>query len=271
LPGDRGLSRELAAYRIHEPLASTLLEQTLRPGMTVVDIGSNIGYYALMESRLVGSSGKVVAIEPVPQNAAQLRDNVRSNGCDNIEIHQLAIGRQSGTQPVYLSGKSNHHSLLPTPSVPTVMVEVATLDDLVSASRLSSVQLIRMDLEGYEVEILDGMRQTLQQYGPRLLVELHPHIVGSTALLAYLETLQSLGYAPEWVFEQERDYPIRWKFIKPEYPTMNELLRDPRIVCDLRATTVLFAPKRPAASTLETCVEQTPGCCSAAGHSRISL
>ena len=246
LKGDRGLSRELAAYRIHEPLACQLLEQTLGPGMTVVDIGSNIGYYALLEAQLVGVGGKVIAIEPVPQNAAQLRENVRTNGAANIEIHELAIGERNGGQVIYLSSKSNHHSLLPTPSAPTVMVMVSTLVYFVSAAHLRSVDLIRMDLEGYETEILSGMQHTLARYGPRLLVELHPHIVGKTALLAYLAKLQSLGYAPEWVFEQERDYPLRWKFIKPEHPTMAELMQDSRIQCDMRAMTALFSTDRRA-------------------------
>jgi FkbM family methyltransferase len=261
LKGDRGLSRELAAYRIHEPLACQLLEQTLRPGMTVVDIGSNIGYYALLEARLVGAGGKVIAIEPVPQNAAQLRKNVQANSGANIEIHELAIGERNGAQVIYLSSKSNHHSLLPTPSAPTVMVMVSTLDYFVSSTRLQSVELIRMDLEGYETEILSGMKYTLERYGPRLLVELHPHIVGKTALLAYLAKLQSLGYAPEWVFEQERDYPIRWKFIKPEHPTMAELMRDSRIQCDMRSMTALFSPTRRAGAKMESspAVHQTAG------------
>jgi len=262
LKGDRGLSRELAAYRIHEPLACQLLEQTLRPGMTVVDIGSNIGYYALLEARLVGSSGKVIAIEPVPQNAAQLRENVRTNGHANIEIHELAIGERSGAQVIYLSSKSNHHSLLPTPSAPTVKVMVSTLDNFVFSTHLPSLELIRMDLEGYEIETLSGMRNTLARYGPRLLVELHPHIVGKTALLAYLAKLQSLGYAPEWVFEQERDYPIRWKFIKPEHPTMDELMQDSRIQCDMRAMTVLFSTNRRAGAKMES---------SRAGHQTAGL
>jgi FkbM family methyltransferase len=258
LKDDPGLSQELAAYHIHEPLASNLLEQTLMSGMTVIDIGGNIGYYALLEAQLVGSSGKVIAIEPVPRNVAQLRDNVRANERGNIEIHELAIGKHNGTQALYLSSKSNHHSLLPTRSADTLMVSVSRLDDFVSAAKLPSVNLIRMDLEGYEIEILSGMQHTLKRYGPHLLIELHPHFVETTALLSYLTTLQLLGYAPEWAFEQERDYPIRWRFMKPEHPTMDELMQDPRIRNDMRTMTVLFAPVRHATSKMELLTYETP-------------
>jgi FkbM family methyltransferase len=206
--------------------------------MVVIDVGSNIGYYALLEARLVGASGQVIAIEPVPQNAAVLRENVQLNQRGNIAIHEMAIADHNGESPIYLSPKSNWHSLLPLASRPTIMVTVSTLDRLVASARLPSVDLIRMDVEGYEIQILSGMRDTLRRYGPRLLIELHPDLVSREAMQGYLRTLQNFGYAPEWALEQERDYPIRWKCAKPEHPTMRELML--RMLADLRAMTVLF-------------------------------
>ena len=92
---DAGVSRELAVHRIHEPLATLLLQQYVQPGMTVVDVGSNIGYYALLESRLVEPGGSVISIEPVPQHFAKLRENICRNRSDNIHTHQLAIAELS--------------------------------------------------------------------------------------------------------------------------------------------------------------------------------
>lgn len=241
LRGDRGVSRELAVHRLHEPLSTSLLQEHLKPGMTVVDVGSNIGYFALLESRLVGPSGKVVAIEPVPGNAELLRRNVRDNQQTNIEIYQLAIGDRNGSLPIYLSARSNWHSLRPTPSSQTCMVTVATLDSFISEAALESVDLVRMDVEGYEIDILKGMRQVLRRYAPDLLIELHPDVVGSNAMVDYLRSLEDLGYTPQFVFEQERDYAIRSRFLKPEHPTMSELMRHPLIVRDHRALTALFS------------------------------
>jgi len=74
---DRGIGKELVCYREHEPTATALLKTFLREGMTILDIGANIGYYALLEARSVGPSGRVVAVEPEPRNAALLRRNVQ--------------------------------------------------------------------------------------------------------------------------------------------------------------------------------------------------
>ncbi len=173
---DAGISRELAAYRVHEPLATHLLQQILKPGMTAVDVGSNIGYYALLESRLVGPTGRVMAIEPVPQNAEMLRYNIQENERANVEIHNLAISDRNGTLPMYLSERSNWHSLLPTPSSRQCMVPVSTLDSFVANAGLDRVDFIRMDVEGYEIEIIKGMLQVLESYSPHLLIELHPDL-----------------------------------------------------------------------------------------------
>src|ERR1700739_4204124 len=78
-PRDPGISRELALYKVHEPLATKLLMETLKPGMNTVDIGGKTCYYAMIEARLVGAAGKVIAIEPMPDNAEQLCNNVKNN------------------------------------------------------------------------------------------------------------------------------------------------------------------------------------------------
>ncbi len=159
----------------------------------------------------------------------------------NIEIHHLAIADRNGTLPMYLSARSNWHSLLPTPSSRTCMVPVSTLDDFLSNASPGSVDLIRMDVEGYEIEIIKGMRRVLDLYDPYLLIEVHPDLIGTDATIEYLRTLEDLEYAPRFVFEQERDYAVRWKFLKPERPSMRELMQHPLIVRDQRALTVLFS------------------------------
>lgn len=243
IPRDPGISRELALYKVHEPLATRLLMQTLKPGMNVVDIGGNIGYYAMLEARLVGPTGMVIAIEPMPKNSEQLCKNVQANGYQNIRIHKLAIGDRNGTASMYISGKSNWHSLYPsTSSKGEIQVPVRTLDSLLMPYDLSSVDLMRMDLEGYEVVVIKGMRRTLEKHSPRLLVELHPDLLGKPVIVEYLHSLENLGYGVEWLFEQERDLPLRWRFLKVEKPTMSELMDDSRICGDPpRAMTALFS------------------------------
>ena len=234
-PRDPGISR-----------ATRLLMEILKPGMNAVDIGGNIAYYAMLEARLVGPEGKVIAIEPMPDNSDQLCNNVKNNGYQNIYIHKVVIGDRDGSALMYISGRSNWHSLHPPPSSKGEMkVPVSTLDSLLVPYNLLSVDLVRMDLEGYEVVVIEGMKRTLEKYGPRLLVEIHPYLVGTASIEKYLRTLEEMGYGIEWMIEQERDMPLRWQFLKIERPTMKELMNDPRVWEDPRALTVLFSKRLP--------------------------
>jgi FkbM family methyltransferase len=241
LPHDKGVSGELAVYRTHEPCASELLSQSLKPGMTFIDIGSNLGYYSLLANRIVGRTGRVVAIEPMPQNADLSRHNFLLNGAANIVCRQIAISDHNGFLPLHVSAKSNWHSLNPVPW-PTreLLVPACTLDSLVTELSLSRVDFIRMDLEGYETTVLNGVVGTIAKHSPRLLVELHPHIVGSDAMREYLARLAELGYSPEWVLDQERDVPLRWRFLKPEHISMCRLRDDWRINIHPRSLNVFF-------------------------------
>lgn len=242
LPGDHGISRELSAYGIHEPLASKLLGQFLKRGMNVVDIGGNLGYYALLEARTVGDPGRVIAIEPVAANFAQLSKNVYTNGYRNVLLHNVAVGPVNGTATMYVGTKSNWHALCPVPwKTREITVAVSTLDTVLAQHNLSSVDLIRMDLEGYEVEVIHGMVETIENYSPRLLVELHPHVAGANAILGLLRHLTDLGYDVDWMLDSERDRPIRSWFLRPEKIRLEELLKDSRILTDGRALHVLFA------------------------------
>jgi FkbM family methyltransferase len=259
LPGDHGISRELSVYQTHEPLATQLVKQLLKPGMNVVDIGGNLGYYALLEAQMVGDAGRVIAIEPVAANFAQLSKNVEANGYRNILLHNVAIGASNGTAPMYLSKKSNWHSLHPVPwKTREITVRVSTLDALLAQHKLLSVDLIRMDLEGYEIEVIQGMAETLKDYSPRLLVELHPHVVGARAIVGYLRQLKALGYDLDWVLDNERDRPIRWRFLRPEKISLEELLTDPRITTDARTLTVLLARNTAKRFPLERDISRPP-------------
>jgi FkbM family methyltransferase len=241
LPTDKGISVELTVHRKHEPRASRLLETFLQPGMTVIDIGANVGYFALLEARQVGRTGKVIAVEPVPENARVFLSNVESSGYSNIDFRQIGISDRNGALPLHLSAKSNHHSLSAVPwPTSDLLVRVSTLDSLLAGHALSSVDLIRMDIEGHELAVLNGMRQTIEKYSPRLFIELHPHLVGPDAMRRYLREMKSLGYALEWVLDQERDAPLRWLFLRPEKLEMDELISDWRINLHPRALTVMF-------------------------------
>jgi FkbM family methyltransferase len=178
-------------------------------GMTVVDAGAHIGYYTRLFARWVGPAGRVLAFEPHPHNFALLSRNA---ALPNVECHQLAVGARSGTALLHLSAGSSNHSLVPGYTEPRgqLAVEVVALDDWLHRGLLSSVGLIKLDVEGGEPAALAGLAGLLAA-SPRaaLLVE-----VNAAALAAagsdpreLVERVRALGRVPERVCDDGRLVP----------------------------------------------------------------
>jgi len=107
MPYDKGISAELIMYGIHEPLTTKIVRQNLKKDMVCIDLGSNIGYYAVLESKLVGEQGKVIAIEPSPQNYKYLEKNLAMQKNSNTESHNFALGDTDGIVRFLIKKKSN--------------------------------------------------------------------------------------------------------------------------------------------------------------------
>lgn len=191
---DPGICRDLILRGIREDWGTEALRGLLHPGQTIVDIGANIGYYALLEAAMVGPAGKVYAIEPVPDNHALLRRNVELNGYRNIETYQFAVGDKSGLAQMHVSNLRNWHSMTDVHATGKVIdVEVRTLDAFLDGKLHPAI--VRMDVEGYEHEILQGMVNTLtRDSGLTLYIEIHPHIMGHAKTAAMLRFLADHGY-----------------------------------------------------------------------------
>ncbi len=106
-----GISEDLNKYGYREGEQLRLVRKTLRPGMCVLDIGGNIGYYTCLAARIVGQSGKVYAVEPDPDNCALLRKNIEVNRYDGwVEVSEGAISDENGEREFHLANVSNRHS-----------------------------------------------------------------------------------------------------------------------------------------------------------------
>ncbi len=175
---DRGISRTLLLFGQRELEHKLMLERVLEPGMTVLDIGANIGYYALMELRLIGSAGTLVAVEPSPANVVLLRHNLALNGYTDVEVHQAAVSDRPGRRELFLSAMSNLNTFHDTGtgrlhlSGETVEVETVTVPQLMAGRAL---HLIRMDVEGHEVEVINGLLPAVEagEMAPMILFETH--------------------------------------------------------------------------------------------------
>lgn len=202
-PLDPGINRELLVRKVHEKGATKILREILSEGMRVVDIGANIGYYALIEAQIVGKKGKVYAIEPEPNNFELLNRNVQVNNFEYIiETFQIAIADKEGEDKLYISNKSNLHSLLPHSLISNsqnnyITVKTMTLDNFLRDKY--PIDFIRMDVEGFEYNIIKGATNTLKRTkNIKLFIEFHPIEIEAQgiSLKAFIELLNNFGFEP---------------------------------------------------------------------------
>ena len=104
---DEGISRTLWLYGERELDHKWIMDQVIWPGARVLDVGANIGYYAVMESLLVGSGGQIVAVEPSPENYRSLNKNIRLNNRKNIVSECLAVSDKTESREFFLARESN--------------------------------------------------------------------------------------------------------------------------------------------------------------------
>jgi len=144
----------LANNLVPEPEVVHLMLRAVREGDIVIDGGANLGYFTLLLSRLVGPTGKVIAVEPSPPNLNKLHRNLRINNAANVEVVPKALWSESGkTMDFHLTDYGGYDSFTKTAeTVETIQVETVTLADLMPKDL--PVRLIKLDLEGAECDAL---------------------------------------------------------------------------------------------------------------------
>src|SRR3989337_192883 len=162
---DTGVAPFLLEWGIYEKYETELFKRLVKKGMVVVDIGANIGYYTLLAAHPVGDEGKVFAFEPDPYNYNLLCKNIEVNGYRNVIPVQKAVSSKSGKSELFLD-KSNlgGHSLSEAnvDKSASITVEVTSLDDYFRNTDYK-IDVIKMDVQGLEMEILEGMTNTINQ------------------------------------------------------------------------------------------------------------
>lgn len=148
----------------------------LWPGGVFYDVGANVGFFSLLAAKRLGPTGCVCAFEPVAENAASVRENARINQFDHIKVLELAVGRETGTAELLLTdwdggGSLASSAVRPAEPVSRRQVRVAALDDLIPAERLPKPSVVKIDVEGVEMEVLQGMSKTIAESRPVLLYE----------------------------------------------------------------------------------------------------
>ena len=159
-----------------EPAFMEIIENEVQPGMTVVDIGANIGHVSVNLGLLVGPSGFVYALEPHPINVQLLRRNLSANGYGSRSaVYEIGVSSHEGSVEFFLAKESNLGALHQTPyGVDQITVDVISLDKFFADK--SKPHFLKMDVEGAEIEVLDGFKKTAlsSPRGLKILIEVHP-------------------------------------------------------------------------------------------------
>jgi len=220
-PLDEGISSELLIYKRREPYSTEYLRSFLREGDLAIDIGSNIGYYVLLESKYI-KNGTIYAIEPIESNFNLLKMNLDLNGAINVRTFRYAISDKREKVKMYVCDKSNWASLYEHPMEQPkaeIEVEAMTLDDFVE-EEMGGVMptFIRMDVEGGEYRIFNGMERVLENSDHlRIFLELHPFLSEEDRVFDFLDRL-------------EDDFYLRKAFLEPPM----HYYRNVRLITEIR-------------------------------------
>ncbi len=172
----------------NEPAVQEVLARELSSGKVAYDIGANIGFFTIIAAREVGPQGRVIAFEPLPDNVRWLRHNADLNGFSQVDVVEAAVGAQPGTVSLEAGGAGVWARISETGEH---AVRMLRLDDAIADGSLPPPDVVKMDIEGAEVQALEGMRDTLVNHRPTVIVELHGTLAPVT------DALRAAGYGFE--------------------------------------------------------------------------
>lgn len=190
----------LLAFGLFEPFATKVFRDQVKEGMTVIDIGANIGYYSLIASVLSGANGRIIAYEPETENHSFLLKNIELNKLSNVTSIKKALSNKEGTSDFYITeGNMSTYALVDNRSASKkISVPTITLDHSLSSLGITKVDVIKMDIEGAEPLALEGMKETLARNRDIIIfTEFYPKAMRRLGKepLSFLQTLHALGFS----------------------------------------------------------------------------
>lgn len=184
---------------LHPPALHPAVLAVVREGGVAIDIGANLGEWTVPLAHAVGRAGRVIAFEPAPRNAAALIRTLAANALHQAEIIQCALGDIDGAAEFAIPAVTSTHIDTGTAHIgpaavghESVEVPLRRLDSLAGERRIERVDMIKIDVEGYERRLLDGAAATLARCRPVLVIETGHEAEGDRP--AIHDRLGGLGY-----------------------------------------------------------------------------
>jgi len=199
-----GIGRQLFVLRGRESDHKWMMDREVHRGNVILDIGANIGYYALMEAKRLQGSGKIHAIEPDPRNIRFLEKNISSSGLQNlIDVREGAISNFDGQLDFALADSTNLSSFNTLTAPASKIIKVTVYEFGAYVERIGKIDLVRMDVEGHEVEILCSLAELLKRnidLAPKKIIfETHRYGANQEKMAGILQALFDYGYTVKYI------------------------------------------------------------------------
>ncbi len=159
-----------------KPVIEALLAN-LHEGDAAYDVGANIGIYSIAMAKAVGTAGKVVAFEPEVESVKRLKENAELNHLSNVKVVEKALGRKNGTANLYIGKTTGNFSLVKSyeENLDHQSIDLVSGDMFVEQNQLPIPKAVKIDVEGYEYEVLLGLKKTLMDAKCKVICcEVHP-------------------------------------------------------------------------------------------------
>ena len=195
---DCSVAKEIIEQHEYEPEVTRLLEELIEPGHTFVDVGANVGYYTLLGSRLVGPSGRVIAVEPFSENCRSILLSMAESGVNNVTLLPIALDDRQGW--THMSPHIGSNAGFVSDDIDEIargygtIVPTFRLDQLID----SPIDVIKIDVEGAECRAVVGATRLITKHRPIVVTEISEamlRLVSKSSMRSYIEWFTTKGYS----------------------------------------------------------------------------